>query len=269
MKYALVLGIAALVAAPFAASAATTPGLLPVGWSFVGNAGSGTLDGDVFAPPVPGGYTYVSTSGGLDGVGQIAGSGGTNGSSMTSNTFAAAQGDVLQFFFYFVTSDGPFVTPDGAVFADYAWAELNNLTADTDFLLFSVRTTLSVNAVTGFRLADLGVGVGVTVGETRIFSRVPRWSALGGSTDRCFAIGCGLTGWVSASYTIETAGNYSLGFGVTNSWDELAQTGLAVAGANIGGTPISPIPPIPLPAAGWLLVAALGGLGVLRRRRQS
>jgi len=79
MKYALVLGMAALVAAPFAASAATTPGLLPGGWTFVGNAGSGTPDGDVDAPPVPGGYTYVSTSGGVAGAGQIDGSGGTNG----------------------------------------------------------------------------------------------------------------------------------------------------------------------------------------------
>jgi len=257
MKYALVLGIAALVAAPFAASAATLPGVLPAGWSFVGNAGSGTPDGDVVAPPVPGGYTYVSTSDGVGGVGQIAASGGTNGSSMTSNTFAAAAGDVLQFYFNFVTSDG-------SGFADYAWAQLNNLSAGTDFLLFSARTIPAGNTVPGFGLP--GLGAGVTVGATAINGGAPVWSALGASSGECFDAGCGYTGWVSATYTIVAAGNYSLGFGVTNFGDTAFDTGLAVAGANIGGEPISPIP---LPAAGWLLVAALGGLGVMRRRRQS
>ena len=258
MKYALVLGIAALVAAPFAASAATTPGLLPAGWTFVGNAGSGTSDGDVIAPPVPGGYTYISTSGGVDGVGQIVGvADGTNGSSMTSNTFTAVAGDVLQFFFNFVTSDG-------AEFADYAWAELNNLTAPSSFLLFSARTTPGGDTVPGFGLPD--VGAGVDVGVAAIIDGAPEWSALGASSNGCWSLGCGYTGWVSASYKIVTDGDYSLGFGVTNFFDTNFDTGLAVAGANIGGTPISPIP---LPAAGWLLVAALGGLGVLRRRRQS
>jgi len=258
MKYALVLGIAALVAAPFAASAATIPGDLPAGWTSVGNAGSGTPDGVVIAPPVPGGYTYVSTSGGVTGAGRLAGvAGGTNGSSMTSNTFAAAANDVLQFYFNFVTSDG-------SGFADYAWAQLNNLSAGTDFLLFSARTTPSGNTVPGFGLPGLGAGVGV--GPTAIIPGAPMWSALGASSGTCFSVGCGYTGWVSATYTIVADGNYSLGFGVTNFIDTIFDTGLAVAGANIGGTPISPIP---LPAAGWLLVAALGGLGVMRRRRQS
>jgi len=257
MKYALVLGVAALIASPLDVSAATLPGVLPAGWTSVGNAGSGTPDGDIIAPPVPGGYTYVSTSGGSDGVGQIAGSGGTNGSSMTSNTFAAATGDVLQFFFNFVTSDG-------AGFADYAWAELNNLSAPSSFLLFSARTIPAGDTVPGFNLP--GLGAGVTVGATVINGGAPEWSALGASSGTCFSAGCGYTGWVSATYTIVIDGTYSLGFGVTNFVDTAFDTGLAVAGANIGGTPISPIP---LPAAGWLLLAGLGGLGVLRRRRRN
>jgi len=176
---------------------------------------------------------------------------------MTSNTFAAAAGDVLQFFFNFVTSDG-------AGFSDYDWAELNNLTSPSSFLLFSAQTILVGDTVPGFGLP--GLGAGVTVGATAIISGAPVWSALGDSSGRCFALGCGYTDWVSATYTIVTAGNYSLGFGVTNFGDQFYDTGLAVAGANIGGAPISPIP---LPAAGWLLVAALGSLGVMHRRRQS
>ena len=77
------------------------------------------------------------------------------------------------------------------------------------------------------------MGAGVTVGTTEIIGGGPTWSALGASSGFCFDDWCGYTDWVSATYTIQIAGNYSLGFGVTNFSDTAFQTGLAVAGTNI------------------------------------
>jgi len=100
------------------AFAAITPGALPSGWVGAGGFGTGTPDGDVTAPPTTGtSFQYVTTNGGLGGVGALPGVGGSgtpiNGSTVTTSTFSADAGDELEFFFNYVTSDG-------SGFADYS-----------------------------------------------------------------------------------------------------------------------------------------------------
>lgn len=90
------------------------------------------------------------------------------------------------------------------------------------------------------------------------------WSALGGYSGACWAAGCGNTGWVLSDYTIETTGNYQLAFGVVNANDEIYDSGLAIAGATVGGTPINQAPE---PATLALLGISLAGFGALRHRK--
>lgn len=237
------------------AIAATTSGLLPAGWTGVGNAGSGTADGSVTAAPYgDGGYTYVSTASGLSGVGGLAGIGGTNGSTLTTSLFAATAGDSLEFFFNYVTTDG-------AGFADYAWARLLDGVGEEVAILFTARTTPEGITSPGFGMPD-PVAVLDPV-SAPIVAGAPTWSAVGSG---CWSVGCGYTGWVSSTYEITLTGNYQLQFGVTNWDDTQFNSGLAIAGATVGGVPIDPSA-VPLPAAGWALAAALGGLAALRRRK--
>ena len=50
--------------------------------------------------------------------------------------------------------------------------------------------------------------------------------------------------------------------------DGLARFGLGGSGGGSGGgQDCDPISPVPLPAAGWLMMAGLGGLAALGRRR--
>ena len=267
IKRALLAGLAISLSAALPLSAATMDDVLPIGWIGVGNAGSGTADGDVSAAPTPGGgYTYVSTADGLTGVGALAGVGGpgepTDGSTLTTSVFAAAAGDVLNFFFNFVTSDG-------AGFADYAWAQLLDATDTQVALLFTARTTPGGSSVPGFSMPSPAATL--IPASVNIIPNATNWSALGTDSGSCFATGCGSTDWVQSLYTVASAGSYKLQFGVTNWDDTFFDTGMAVAGVNIGGVlidPENPTPsPIPLPAAGWLMLASLGGIAALRRTK--
>jgi hypothetical protein len=245
--------VCALVALP------ATSHALPVGWSCTGNCGTSGPDGVVTAPPDgTGSYEWVSTSGGLSGVGSLGlGFNETNGSLLESVTFSANAGDELQFYFNYVTSDG-------AGFPEYGWAGLVDTSDPTDtFLLFTARTsqTAGEDTVPGTGMPPLGAGVSLTPATTPIIPGGPVWSPLGGSSGACWDVGCGYTGWIQMTYTIVTAGTYFLQFGVTNVNDTAFDSGLAVSGASIGGVPIGP--PIPEPG-----VLALLGLGLAMTGRR-
>ena len=225
------------------------PSPIPAFWTCAGNCGTDGADGVV--PLSPTGnttYEWVSTSGGVTGVGVLpTGAQGseTDGSTLATPVFSATAGTTLNFYFDYVTSDG-------AGYADYAWAELYDSSNNPVALLFTARTEASGSIIPGTALpapaatlipASVPIlpGSGTQCGSGGCNSPAggPSWPELGGWSGDCWAVGCGYTGWVKATYTIPNAGNYYLKVGVVNWIDELYDSGLAVDGVTLNGVPIT------------------------------
>lgn len=217
-----------------AAQAGTFDGGIPDGWTCEGSCGTGVADGVVTLAPVGGEqYGWVATTGSpLRSLG-LPGIGGTNGSRLRSAPFAAEAGELLEFQFNYVTSDG-------AGFADYAWARLLDAALEPVALLFTARTRSSGNIVPGFGMPEIAAEIEPET--VNIIGSGPRWSPLGGDSGRCYASGCGYTDWVDSRYPIPAAGEYVLEFGVVNWSDTLFQSGLAFDGVVVGGKPIGAQP---------------------------
>jgi len=247
----------------FSSSAAA----LPIGWSCAGTCGSLGADGVVTTSPASGSYNYVTTSGGVAGVGLGVGSGiasETTGSVATSNLFSVNAGDELDLFFNYVTSDG-------GIFSDYAWVRLLDAALVPADVLFTARTTnfASADTVPGFNLPPLADGVTLNPASTPIIAGGPSWSPLAGDSGSCFDIGCGYTGWIAMNYIFSAPGSFFLEFGVVNWQDNLFQSGLAFDNITVAGIPIDPQP---LSAPGTLAIfglALFGMVGLRRRRRAS
>ena len=241
--------IAQVPSRPNVSTGAIDPSPIPAFWTCAGNCGTDGADGVV--PLSPTGnttYEWVSTSGGVTGAGVLpAGAQGseTDGSTLATPVFSATAGTALNFYFNYVTSDG-------AGYADYAWAELYDSSNNPVALLFTARTEESGSIIPGTALpspaATLipasvpilpGTGTQCGSGECNSPAGGPSWPELGGWTGDCWAVGCGYTGWVKATYTIPKAGNYYLKVGVINWLDELYDSGLAVDGVTLNGVPIT------------------------------
>ena len=230
----------------------------------VGNCGTSGADGDIDLSPTGNStYNWISTSGGAgqSDVGEIAGVGdgddGFNtGSEFISNSFTAAAGDELTFFFNYVTSDG-------SGFADYGWASLVDGTGSVAAWLFTGRTRPEGDIAPGFGLPALDATL--TPATSAIIGGAPNWSPLGASSGTCFAAGCGYTGWIESSYTIATAGTYTVQYGVTNFNDSSYQSGLAFDGLALNDVEIGGA--VPEPSTWALLLLGFFGIGGMMRRR--
>lgn len=204
----------------------------------VGNCGtnnSGIADGDVVpAPGNFGRYDWVSTNLGQQGAAKIDSSysnNSTTGSELVSDAFYATVGQQISFNFNYVTSDG-------AGYADYGFAQLINTTTGAVTNLFTARTDPALPIVPGFNMPP----VNATLNPGQVYVKPgsgsaggPVWSPLGGDSGRCYAAGCGLSGWVQSTYTVQDAGSYQLRFGAANWSDTAYQSGMAFSGLVLDG----------------------------------
>lgn len=228
----------------------------------IGSCGSSNAQDGVVTVSPAGAHQWISTNGGTSGAGTLPGVpdngelGETDGSLFTTNAFSAAAGDVLSYYFNYITSDG-------AQFTDYAWAQLQTTGGDEVATLLTARTHPTDSIIPGFDMPDIDATLDPA--SVPIIPGGPVWSPLGGDSGACWDDGCGYTDWVHSTFTIAQAGTYVLAFGVTNWNDQLFDSGLAFGGIQINDVPINPIP---LPAALPLLIGAIGGLGLLGWRQR-
>ncbi len=206
---------------------------IPTSWTCLGACGTDGPDGIVSLSPAGNpAYQWVSTSTGSQKVGSIpTGAFGseTNGSTLATSVFSAGAASALEFYFHYVTSDG-------GTYSDYAWVELFSSSDTPVALLATARTQSSGSAIPGLGLPAPQATLAPSKAAT--FGGEPEWSALGGSSGACYSTGCGHTGWVHANYVIATPGDYYLKVGVVNWKDAAYDSGLAVDGIAIDGTPI-------------------------------
>lgn len=247
--------------------------------SCTGTCGTDTANGAVTNPSGFSSYMYVTTTGGPAGGGtlpSVFGSPGvnsTNGSTYTTSPFSAISGELINFDFNYITSDG-------SGFPDYAWAGLMSTDGGANYLIFSAQTQPTGNTVPGNTMPPLASGAALvppsspimagsgTECETTCNSPAggPVWAELGSWSGNCYAVGCGLTGWITSDFTGEAADNYVLEFGVSNANDKLYDSGLAFAGVEVGGVPVTTTPE---PSTLLLMLIGLGSLGlilVMRKR---
>lgn len=252
-------------------------GGMPSGFTCAGYCGVSGADGVVPLAPLGGTqYGWISTYGTYNGTSPadpLGITGSTNGSILTSPTFAATAGQALSFRFDYVTSDG-------GQFDDFAFVRLLG-GAGGPLTLFSARTWPTGNTVPGTGLPALAPGVSLAPASTPVIAGAPNFTPLGPDyNNTCYDVGCGWTGWVRAIYTMPTAGNFRLEFGVFNLLDAWWDSALAIDYAlGTGGTPYTDPEDgegdgntvTPEPSSLVLLAAGLSALalaiGTTRRRR--
>ena len=240
-----------------------------------GACGTGVANGDVANPPGASSYGWVSTFGGVDGAGQLAGIGGTNGSSFTTSAFHAQAGQDLSYYFNYISSDGQ----DGSgqfIFEDYASVQLiDAASGQTVAVLFDARSEPTGNIVPGAGLPPVDPGVTLTPGSATMqsgsgadgnFSGGPVWSQLGDYSGWCWGAGFGQTGWIKSNYQVGQTGDYRLAFGVSNWGDTVYDSGLAYSTIKIGEQEIED--GVPEPATWAMMIIGCAGVGAALRRRR-
>jgi PEP-CTERM motif len=235
--------------------------------SCTGNCGTAGANGVVTAPPSGDAtYGYVTTYAGQTGAGQIAGVGGTNGSEFVTDAFTATTGDLLNFYFNYVTTDG------SGEYTDYAFAQLQTADGDNVAYMFTARTTPTGDTSPGFGLPANAATLSPSTSP--IIAGAPSWFALGPNADgsgSCYSIGpgCGYTGWIGSSYTMAATGMFRLRFGVSNFGDINQQSALAFNRLTVAGNevPTTTNSAIPEPTTWAMMIAGFGLIGAGMRRR--
>lgn len=228
-------------------------------WSCVGTCGDLGANGVVTTSPLGNSqYGYISTNGSSNfGLSPWSGTTAKNGSTITSPVFSGSAGQALKFYFNYVTSDG-------SGYTDFAWANLLSGSSISAVLL-TAKTEPSGTIIPGNGLPTPVATLSPP--SVPIIPGGPSWAPLGSYSGKCWAAGCGYTGWVEAFYTIPTTGTYQLQFGVVNANDTAFDSGLAFDGASIGGTTIGS--PVPEPQTYAMLLAGLGLIGFVTYRRKN
>lgn len=259
IKYIIAAVIPAVVSLNTSASLITNTfdSGIPADWSCTGNCGVSSADGVVTAAPTGStNYGWVSTDNGVTGVG-LSGLIGANGSVLQSNAFTANAGDDLEFYFNYITSDG-------ATFSDYGWARLLDDSFTQVAMLFTARTNIVNDIVTGNGLP--ATEATLTPSSVAVINGAPDWTPLGSDSGECYASGCGYTGWIQSNYSILDTGNYYLEFGVTNWVDTLFDSGLAFDGITVAGVSIDDPTNVPEPTS--IALFALAFLGLIKMKRK-
>jgi hypothetical protein len=172
-------------------SGASAASSIPASWTCSGSCGSSGAHGVV--PLSPAGnpaYEWISTNGGVFGVGALAGVSGVgcrgssiNGSTLQTNTFTVSAGSLLNFYFNYTTTDG-------ALVSGYDWAELFNSADVPVALLATARTPPGGNTIPG---SNMPVPVGtLTPAMIPIQPGRTMWSPLG-------SFAAPRDGWIPAS----------------------------------------------------------------------
>jgi hypothetical protein len=256
--------------APAVAGPAVLPGELAT-WQCLGHCGGSASDGDITLSPLGNArYGFVTTSDStamgasplqLDQGGKGNGT-ENNGSRWRSASFSAAQGDVLDMHFNYVSTDGK-------GFDDYAWARVVDATDHR--LVAWLFTARSSNASTGKIVPGDVVDKDAfdpdqTIVDFHAFEFHSKdatdqvnWSPLGGSNRTCWrdnAAGCGYTGWLQSRHSFAQGGSFRVEVGVVNWGDTVYDSGLAFdfAGLNAGT-----LPAVPEPASAVLMLLGLAG----------
>ncbi len=260
---ALVLSIAAAISA----RAQVFNSGIPSGFTCTGSCGVSGSDGIVPLAPLGGTqFGWISSVGGIT-IDPLGIPGTTNGSTLASSVFTATAGQVLSFRFNYITSDG-------GTYNDYAYVRLLGLGGPQ--ILFTARTEPGGNTVPGQGLPGLAPGVTLMPSATVVVAGPPVFGPLGASSDTCWDLGCGYTGWIRAAYTLAVAGDFRIDFGVVNFDDELYDSALAfdfMLGQ--GDTPETPEDnggdegnTAPEPATLTLLLSGLVLVGARKRLRR-
>lgn len=248
-------------------------------WSCVGKCGASGADGDITLSPLGNAkYGYVTTADSTaTGVfpfalntNSTASGTQTNGSRFTSNSFTANSGQALSVHFNFVSTDGK-------GYDDIAWARVADAGSNgTVAWLFAAQSTNSgtKNIIPGNFLPSGDFDPTATIVGYKDFAFNTRntkdalpainWSLLGNSNGTCWrddAKGCGFTGWLESQYTFASTGNYRLEIGVANWGDTAYDSGLAFDVRGMSA-------PVPEPETYAMLLAGLGIIGMVIRRRE-